>query len=154
MTDTATKQPPQSTPAQKTKVERAQSYLGLASTGIGIIGAVGTAFVWLATTYYTGQLEIHPDKAVDAIMVKVTDTKGYQSTYYSRYVSLMPGDYHIEFGVPDKQPTRHTDAHVNVWQRTVIPYAVPNELAQHEEQSTETPKRKWWQFWKRSPRQN
>lgn len=152
MSDTATIQAPK--PVEKTKVEKAQSYLGLASTTIGIVGAIGTAFVWLATTYYTGQLEIHPDKLVDGMMVKVTDSKGQQSTFYTRYVNLMPGDYHIEFGVPDKQPTRHADAHVNLWQRTIVPYTVPEELAHHDEQPAETPKKKWWQFWKRAPQQN
>jgi hypothetical protein len=130
----------------KTKAEKAQSYLSITSTTIGIIGAVGTAFVYLASTYFTGQVEINPDKPVQEMMVKVTDSKGHQSTYYTRYVSLMPGDYHLEFGIPDKKPTKHADAHVKVWERTIIPYTVPEELAFKEEPET---KKKWWQFWKR-----
>lgn len=130
----------------KIKVEKAQTYLGLTSTAIGIVGAVGTCFVWLVGNFCTGTLEIQPDKPVEAVMVKVVDKKGQQQTYYSRWISLMPGDYHIEFGVPDKKPTKHTDAHINFWQSTVIPYAVPDELASLPQPE---PKKRWWQFWRR-----
>ncbi len=146
MTETAVRPTEAPAPGQKTKVEKAQNYLGVVSTSIGVVGALGTAFVWLATTYFTGELAISPDKPVEEMMVKVIDSRGHQQIYYTRYVSLMPGDYHIEYGVADKKPTVHADAHVNVWQRTIIPYVVPEELAKKEEAPTN---KKWWQFWRK-----
>lgn len=156
MTETATAAQPdeaslaptqiQQTPAiQKTKIEKAHSYLGLVSTTLGIVGAVGTAFCWIATTFFEGQVEIRPDKPVEAVLVKVMDNKGQQSIYYNRFVSLLPGDYHLEFGVPDKKPTKHADVHVELWKQSVIPFVVPPELVQPEK----IEKKKWWQFWKR-----
>jgi hypothetical protein len=146
MTTTETAQPP-----QKTKVEKAQSYLALASTSIGIIGAVGTVFVWLTASFFTGDLQINPDKPVPSMMVKVVDSKGQQAVYYNKCVALMPGDYHLEFGIPDKQPTVHADAHVNLWKKTEIAYAVPATLveAPPDPNADGSAKRKWWQFWKR-----
>lgn len=146
MTETAVRPAEAQAAGQTTKVAKAQSYLGLVSTSIGVVGALGTAFVWLATTYFTGELAISPDKPVEEMMVKVIDSRGYQQTYYTRYVSLMPGDYHIEYGVADKKPTMHADAHVNVWQRTIIPYVVPEELAKKEQPAE---KKRWWQFWRK-----
>jgi hypothetical protein len=136
---------------QKTKVEKAQSYVGLASTSLGVIGAVGTAFVWLITTFCVGDVQINPDKPVPTMMLKVIDSKGQQSTCYSNTVSLMPGKYHLEFGVPDKQPTEHADVNVSLWKKTEIAYTVPAEFIQPPTtQEDEKSKKKWWQFWKRA----
>lgn len=138
-------------PPQKTKVEKAQSYMTFASTTLGVIGAVGTGFVWLTANFFTGDLQINPDRDVPSLMVKVVDSKGHQSIYFSKYIALMPGDYHLEFGIPDKQPTVHTDVHVNLWKKTEIPYAVPDKLIDAEEQQPdEKSTKKWWQFWKHS----
>jgi hypothetical protein len=141
------------TPAapQKTKVEKAQSWLALVSTGLGIAGALGTGFVWVATTFFTGEVTVQPDKELPSFVMKVVDKKGQQSTYYNRTVTLMPGDYHLEFGVPDKKPMQHADAHVNLFKTTLIPYAVPAEFtADDQPKQDEESKKKWWQFWKRS----
>jgi hypothetical protein len=137
---------------QKTKVEKAQSYMALASTSLGVLGVVGTAIVWLTTTFVTGDVQINPDKPVPVLVVKVFDAKGQQSVYYNKCVSLMPGDYHLEFGIPDKQPTVHTDVHVALWKKVEIPYAVPATLVDEtsDQPPDDTAKKKWWQFWKRS----
>lgn len=155
-------------PHVKPKVERVQSYLTVLSTSIGIIGAVGTGFVWVAANLFVGDLEIKPDKQVDAIVVKAVDKKGQQGVYYSNHVQLMPGVYHLEIGVPDKQPTRHVDVNVQLWKHTVIPYSVPAALAaagassdtssggtaqsDAADASTSgdaTQHRRWWQFWRK-----
>lgn len=144
------------TAPQKSKTERTQSYLTMASTTIGILGAVGTAFVWAATTFFDGHILIVPDKEVPAVHVKVTDTKGHQNAYFQKAVYLVPGDYHVEVGVPDKQPTTHADVHVNLWQETKVAWTVPPQLVTPPEGTTaagsedESKKKKWWQFWKRS----
>jgi hypothetical protein len=145
-----------STPPQKTKAEKAQSYLTMASTTIGIVGALGTAFVWLATTFFDGHILIVPDKDVPAVQVKVTDMKGHQNGYFQKAVYLLPGDYHVEVGVPDKQPKMHADVHVNLWQETKLPWTVPPQLVAASQDTTATDsgeepkKKKWWQFWKHS----
>jgi hypothetical protein len=141
-----------STPPVKTKTEKAQSYLTIASTTIGVVGAVGTAFVWLATTFFDGHILIVPDKEIAAVCVKVSDLKGKRSEYFQKAVYLLPGDYHVEVGVPDKQPTMHTDVHVNLWQETKVSWSVPPELVTPEDRAAakEEKKKKWWQFWKHS----
>src|SRR5262249_32915936 len=111
----------------KTRVEKLQGYLGVVSTTLGIIGAIGTAFVWIAANVFVGDVEIRPSKPVEAVMVKVIDRKGQQSIYYSKHVQLMPGSYHLELGVPDKQPTRHLDVNIQLWKSAVIPYPVADD---------------------------
>lgn len=136
-------------PHQKTKVEKAQSYLTMLSTTIGVVGAVGTAFVWLATTFFDGHILIVPDQDVPAVVVKVSDVKGHRSEYFQKAVYLVPGDYHVEIGVPDKQPTSHADVHVNLWQETKVSWTVPPQLVSPDS-AEERKKKKWWQFWKHS----
>jgi hypothetical protein len=150
----------------KPRVEKVQSYLAVVSTTLGILGAVGTAFVWLASNVCVGDVEIRPDRSLETVMVKVVDKKGQQATYFSKHVQLMPGSYHLEIGVPDKQPTWHTDVNVQLWKASVIPYAVPDNLTQSAS-STDTSepqqgsaqdvagseassgKKRWWQFWRK-----
>lgn len=138
-------------PPQKTKVEKAQSYLGLVSTGLGVLGVVGTGIVWVTTTFMDGEVQINPDKTISALEVKVTDTQGHQKIYYGRNLWLFPGKYHLEFGVPDKQPTTHADATVSLWKKTEVPYVVPASLVEPEQPTEDNKsKKKWWQFWKHS----
>jgi hypothetical protein len=144
-------------PAQKTKVEKAQSYLTVISTTIGIIGAVGAGFAWVATTFFLGDVQIRPDKPVQTVCVKITDKHGQTAFYYGKDVQLMPGNYHLEIGLPDKAPTQHADVNVQLWKIAVIPWAVPADAAAataittDETNDTSSPDHKrWWQFWKKS----
>lgn len=143
----------QAAPPQKSKVEKAQSYMVLASTTLGVLGVIGSGFVWVAANFMVGDVYINADKPVPALMVKVVDSKGLQHIFYNNTVPLMPGDYHLEFGIPDKKPTVHRDVHVTLWQRTEIPYAVPADLVDDQpnvDDSDKPGKKKWWQFWKHS----
>lgn len=142
----------------KTKVEKAQSYLALISTCIGICGAVGTGFVWLATSFFLGDVQIAPSKPVDAVCVKVIDKRGQAATYYAKDVQLMPGKYHLEISVPDIQTVQHADVDVKLWKISTIPYTVPEKTAANaateetSEQSAQAdePHKRWWQFWKKA----
>lgn len=147
MTQNTAPAPVTGPPAQKGKAERLQTYLGVTSTTLGILGALGTAFVWLASSVYVGEVSINTDKPVDSLMVKVVDKKGQSLTYYGTHVSLMPGTYHLEIGVPDINETKHTDATVELWKQTAISYAVPSGA--ESKQARPEGRKHWWQFWKK-----
>ena len=152
----------------KTKVEKAQSYLTVVSTTIGIVGAVGTGFVWLATTFFLGDVQIRPDKPVDNVVIKVTDKHGQTAMYYGKDVQLLPGKYHIEIGLPDKPATQHADINVQLWKIATIPWAVPADAAIDGASDAPTgatidssinttadndaavERKHWWQFWRKS----
>lgn len=144
----------------KTKVEKWQSLLGIVSTAIGIIGAVGTGFVWIAANLCVGDVEIKPTPVIEQVVVKVIDKKGQQATYFTKHVSLMPGDYHLEVGVPDQKATKHVDVSVQMWKSSVVPYAVPAEFVPAAEPGAENAsavetedaksgKKRWWQIWRK-----
>lgn len=147
MTQNTASPPVAGQPVQKGKAEKLHTYLGMTSTTLGILGAVGTGFVFLASNFYVGDLEITTDKPVDSLQVKVVDKKGQAMTYYGTHVSLMPGSYHLEIGVPDLPDKKHMDATVELWKKTPISYTVPDG-AESKEPATEERKR-WWQFWKK-----
>jgi hypothetical protein len=162
MLTTSDKTDRQPSPGAKTKVEKAQSYLALISTGLGVLGAVGTGFVWLLTTFFLGNVHVEPDKPVDTVFVKVIDKKGQSSTYYGKDLQLMPGRYHLEVGVPDRQPTTHADVDVHLWKQVTIPLAVPEATGGAGQSATSTAadqsaaesgKKRWWQFWKKKQQQ-
>ncbi|HEY9791137.1 MAG TPA: hypothetical protein V6D22_12095 [Candidatus Obscuribacterales bacterium] len=140
--------------AHKTKVEKAQSYLTVASTTIGIIGAVGAGFAWAATTFFLGDVQIRPDKPVDSLCVKITDKRGQTAFYYGKDVQLMPGKYHLQIGLADKELTQHADVDVRLWKIAVIPFSVPAAgaaaMAADATNTDIVPQHKrWWQFWRK-----
>ncbi len=144
--------PPAVTIKEKTRVDRVHSYLGIVSTTIGICGAVGTGFVWLAANFYTGDVIIRPDKQVNMLAVKVFDARGQQATYYTNQIQLMPGRYHLEVS-PDNGLSQHCDAVVKFRETTLLPVAVIAGAKADGQPSTDslagkTKPRRWWQFWR------
>lgn len=130
----------------KPKVERLQSYVSLTSATIGICGAVGSLFVWLAANLYVGTVEIACQPAVDSVIVKVYDQEGHEAVYHSKSFHLMPGPYHFEIVLPDGK-VRHTDVRVRFNQTMSVP------VSALVENDSSTPrlnkgKRHWWQFWR------
>jgi hypothetical protein len=135
-------------PPRKTKVEHLQSYMGLASASIGVVGALGTVGVWVASNFYTGDVVIRPDKNVESIIVKVFDRKGQQATFYSRQFQLMPGQYHFEITMPQNE-THSADATIRFGKSAVIPVAVAGgNPASLQANDTTGDKHHWWQIWR------
>src|SRR4030095_15771078 len=119
MSDTAVGQSPKTSSQPKTKVERASSYLSLASTTIGVLGAAGTLFVWLAANFYVGDIEVQPDQVLESVVVKVYDQKGQEASFHTPRFQLMPGSYHLEI-VPNGGGAQHTDVVVKFREKTIV----------------------------------
>ena len=141
--------PASKTPNQsKSKVERAGSYLSLVSTTAGVLGAVGTLFVWLTANFYVGDVEVKPDQAFESVVVNVYDRKGQESSYHTPRFQLMPGSYHLEI-VPNGGPAQHRDAEVRFGEKTVVDVDVQSAINQDEAQGERQERKKhWWQFWR------
>lgn len=133
----------------KSKVERAHHYLGIASTTIGIVGAIGTLFVWLAANFYVGDLEVKLDRPVTALEIKVYDRKGRESVYHTTRFQLMPGTYEMDV-VPAGGSAKRVSATVRFREKTVIKVTVPGSQGESEG-GDEAPERRkrWWQFWRK-----
>lgn len=124
------------------RVETTQKYLGLVYTSLGIAGAIGTIFVWLAANFYVGDVEIRDNGNVDSLTVRVFDRRGQEYTYHGRKFQLMPGDYHFEVTVPEG-PAQKFDASVRFNELTVL------SVAAGSTGQKSGPSRRWWQFWRR-----
>ncbi|MBY0359315.1 MAG: hypothetical protein K2W82_15040 [Candidatus Obscuribacterales bacterium] len=131
-------------PAAKPKIERVHSYLTVASTAIGICGALGSLFVWLAANFYVGNIELKPEEQLDSLVVKVYNREGHESTYHSKSFQLMPGKYHLEVLLPENK-SRHFDTEVIFQKTTEIPFSVSGD---NSEPGYKRNKRSWWQFWR------
>ncbi|MBY0549914.1 MAG: hypothetical protein K2W95_21755 [Candidatus Obscuribacterales bacterium] len=131
----------------KTGAEKAQSWLTVASTAAGVIGAVGTGAVWLIANFYTGTVEVRPDQPVESVTIKVYDTKGKESTFHSKNLQLMPGTYHLEVVMPDGH-SKHFDTAVRFGETTPLPMSVSEAGKQTEPEPTK--KKRWFQFWKKA----
>ena len=129
----------------KAAPEKVQSYMTMVSTGLGIAGALGTGFVWLYANFYTGELNLVPSNPVDILTVKVSDTKGHQSLYYTKQVHLMPGSYHVEVEVPNGK-SQHFDTTVEFHKTNTISVEVP---AGQTSTKPEKKGHRWWLFWRR-----
>jgi hypothetical protein len=127
----------------KSTVDRAQQWLGLASTTVGLLGAVGAFVVWLGAGFYTGVIEIRP-AVKEPVQIKVFDARGHESTYHTRHLQLAPGNYHLEIASTSRPQT--FDAEVQFGRTTVIELA-PDSQDDPGSQGSEK-KRRWWQFWR------
>jgi hypothetical protein len=154
----------------KTKVEKAHSYLTLIYTTTAVLGAIGTAFVWLTTTFFLGDVQIIPNHPVEGVTVKVIDKRGQAATYFGKDVQLLPGHYHIEVGLADSKNVQHADVNVQLWKITSVPFNVPatgsgggdgdsgagaNDgtggagSGQSTSDDSSSSRKHWWQFWKK-----
>lgn len=135
------------------KVEKADTYLGVASKVLTIFAALSTLTVWLYTTYYVGTLDVKPDKDFQTLTLKLYDERGMESVYHSGRLKVVPGHYQILASTDENAPSRF-EADVRFNQVTVVPYAVPSgedsiASARESENSKDKPNRRWWQIWKR-----
>ncbi len=148
MSDTAVSPPPKAPIPPKTQVERAGSYVSLVSTSLGVLGAVGTLFVWLTANFYVGDVEVRPDKALESVAVKAYDQKGQEASFHTPRFQLMPGKYHLEI-VANGGTARHTDVVVNFRDTTVVDVEVSSAADEGEDKRERTQRKKhWWQFWR------
>jgi hypothetical protein len=151
--------PAESAPAGK--VERTHRVIHTLSMTFGIVGAVGTAAVWLAANFLVGEVEISPDKVVSAVLVKVYDSKGQEATYHLNRFQLMPGNYHLEVTAGDGA-AQHADITVEFAKKCTVPITVvssagsaaPGPAADADDtavndRSEQPHKRHWWQFWRK-----
>lgn len=148
----------QAAPAKKTAVDKAQSWVTLASTVAGVVGAIGTGGVWLIANFYTGTVEVRSDQPLDSVTVKVYDSRGKESTFHSKSLQLMPGTYHMEVVLPDGR-SKHFDTDVKFAVTSPLQLSLQEAAASPSsagekgtEPGAEDPpkKKRWFQFWKKS----
>lgn len=140
-------------PQQKTKLEKTQSILTIASTSVGLLGIAGSVCSIALATFYTGVVEVSPTQDAAGLVVKVYTKEGHESVFHSRHLELMPGDYHLEVNSPEGK-VAHFDTKVQFHKTNVIPVSFS---AQNEAESSSAAeakkmqkKRHWWQFWRHS----
>lgn len=133
-------------PPAKGKAERLHTYLGVTSTGLGILGVIGTGTAWLVASFYTGTVVIQSEIPLESVQIKVYSMQGHESVYHSRSIKLMPGEYHLDVILPNGK-TKHFDTTVKFNETTAVTITAPAEA-----QSDAVKKKKWWQFWK--PKKN
>lgn len=136
------------------KIVKTKETLGLISTTLPIIGAIGTLCVWLISTYYVGDVELSTvgDKQLARVTVKVYDPKGHEATYHTPKFQLMPGSYHLEI-TPEGQATQHAETEVSFNKRSEVKIALAEPQADGEkpeegEKEEQSGKKRWWQFWR------
>ena len=125
------------------KLDKAHNYIGSLSKTIGIVGALGTLFVWATSTFYVGDVQIKSSQKIEALEVKAYTHKGNEAVYHTTSFQLMPGDYHLEI-TPDGAATKYADIKVEFNKRCLVPIEVvtkPGELTASQK------KLHWWQFW-------
>jgi len=129
------------------KTDKAGRYLTMVSTSLGIVGALGTMFVWLAANYFTGDVVIKTNRPVESLTIKVYDKKGQEAVYHTPVFQLMPGTYHLEIK-PDGGRTIHHDTQVQFNNKTEITVSVLDGNDEPSESRSDSDKHHWWQFWR------
>jgi hypothetical protein len=126
-------------------LDKAHNYVGTMSKVIGVVGAVGTLFVYLTSTFYVGDVQIQANQKVDAVEVKAYTHKGNEAVYHTMAFQLMPGEYHLEI-TPEGAVTKYADIKVEFNKPCLVPVEVvlkPGELTPAQK------KLHWWQFWRK-----
>lgn len=140
--ETATKPAP---PPQKTKLDKTHQVLGTVSTSLGILGAAGTLFVWIAANYYVGDVEVRfRDGNPGSIAVRVYDNKGHESVFHTSSFQITPGTYELEISADGSKPVR-APATVRLHDKSVV------EVTLDSSGQTAEPKpgkKHWWRFWR------
>ncbi len=107
----------------KSKVEKTQSLLSLVSTTIGLIGVAGSVFAFATATFYTGSVEVKPDRDVPGVVVKVYTKEGHESVFHAKHIDLMPGSYHLEISAPDSKVV-HYETKVRFHKTSTVPISL------------------------------
>lgn len=139
--------PSQATAPQKTKLEKTQSLLTVASTSIGLLGVAGSIFTFALSTFYTGTVEVAPDKNIAGVVVKVYTKEGHESVFHAKQINLMPGEYHLEISSPAGKVV-HSEAKIEFNKTTKIPVSFDDPAPAGS--APPKARKRWWQFWKRS----
>lgn len=126
---------------------RTKDIMAILVTALPIIGAIGTAFVWTATNFYVGDVEVQTSRPFSAITIKVFDEKGHEATFHTPRFQLMPGNYHFEINA-DKYGTQHADTNVAFHAKTKVQVELPSDLERAEAQPEQKKTKRFWQFWK------
>lgn len=161
----------------KTKLEKTQSLLTVASTSVGLIGVIGSIFTYAAATFYTGTVEVQPQQDTPGVVVKVYTKEGHESVFHSKHIELMPGDYHLEISAPtgkvvhvetkvafhkthkvpvdlgqappaSAQPAQ--DGSANIYADVFGTSNIVNKPVEATAQPEPAHKKRWWQFWRHS----
>lgn len=134
----------------KARVEKANNYLALVSTTLGILGALGTVFVWLASNFYVGDVVVETSKPIDGLVVHAYDNKGQEAVFHTSRFQLMPGNYHLEI-CAGSALVYHKDLAVKFREKSMVLIDL-----QDKESSTalndryKKNKMRWWQFWRKN----
>jgi len=126
---------------------RTKDILTIMVTALPIIGALGTFFVWTATNFYVGDVEVQTSRPYNAITIKVFDPKGSEATFHTPKFQLMPGNYHLVINADSYSP-QHADTNVAFHAKTKVQVELPSDLDRAEAQAEPTKsKKRFWQFW-------
>ncbi len=127
---------------------RTKDIMTILVTALPIVGALGTFFVWTATNFYVGDVEVQTNRPFNTITVKVFDTKGSEATFHTPKFQLMPGDYHLVINT-DNNGTQHSDTNVAFHAKTKVQVILPSDLEIVEAQAVPVKPKRFWQFWRK-----
>lgn len=129
------------------KATRTKDILTIMVTGLPIIGAIGTFFVWTMTNFYVGDVEVQTSRPFTNITIKVFDPKGQEATFHTPKFQLMPGNYHLVINA-DNLGAQHADTEVAFHAKTKVQVELPSDLERAEAQPEPKKPKRFWQFWK------
>jgi hypothetical protein len=135
-------------------INKAKDYVGFMVAALPLIGAVGTIFVWIFSSFYVGNVELTTSKPYRTIFVEVFNEKGSESEFHSPRFQLMPGDYVLRVSMDKKMPTQ-IGAVVRFHEKTTIPLEEPTaatfeiDSGSDDQANVQRPKKRWWQFWRK-----
>lgn len=153
MSATTELKPPTST--HKGRVEKADSYLGIASKLVTIVAALSTVGFWLYSSYYIGTLELKTNVPVKAVTLRLYSDRGEERIFRTDLVKVTPGRYRVVVDTNDRQSGQYT-ADVKFNQVTVLTHNVIEETqagttdgSAVADSDSEKSNRRWWQFWRK-----
>jgi|GEM_PF-1426307 hypothetical protein len=150
MSATTELKPPTSQP--KGRVEKADSYLGIASKLVTVVAALSTVGFWLYSSFYMGTLELKTNVPIDQLKLRLYNDRGEERVFSTDLVKVTPGRYRVVVDANSQQSGQYT-ADVKFNQVTVLNHTVitesPAAADSDDEVISEKSNRKWWQFWRR-----
>lgn len=144
---------PPTTSEHKGRVEKADSYLGIASKLVTIVAALSTVGFWLSSSFYIGTLELKTNVPIDELKLRLYNDRGEERVFRTDLVKVMPGRYRVVIDA-NNQPSGQYTADVKFNQVTVLNHTVTPEIpaaaADNDgESGSEKSNRRWWQFWRK-----